>query len=90
MKQTRLESLIESLVNIIIGYGVAVVSQIAVFPFFGIQVSIVTNLWIGAWFTAISLIRSYVIRRWFNNKLHVVAVTMAQKYKGQLDVPKRN
>lgn len=69
MQQTRLDSLIESLVNILIGYGVALASQIIIFPFFGINVPLEANLWIGAWFTVISLVRSYVIRRWFNSKI---------------------
>ncbi len=69
MQQTRLDSLIESLVNILIGYGVALASQIIIFPFFGINVPLETNLWIGAWFTVISLVRSYVIRRFFNSKI---------------------
>ncbi len=70
MEQTRLESLLESIVNIFIGYGVALVSQLLIFPHFGIFVSLSTNLWIGAWFTVISLIRSYAIRRWFNAGIH--------------------
>ena len=77
MGQTRLGSLIESLMNIAIGYGVALLSQIMIFPLFGIYVSLTTNLWIGAWFTLISLVRSYVIRRWFNARLHRVAQAMA-------------
>jgi hypothetical protein len=64
--QSRLSSFIESIVNIAIGYFVALLSQIVVFPLFDIHVSMSTNLGIGAWFTAISLVRSYVIRRWFN------------------------
>jgi hypothetical protein len=53
-----------------IGYIVALISQLAIFPLFDINVSITNNLWIGAWFTIISLVRSYVIRRWFNARLH--------------------
>lgn len=68
--QTRIGSLIESCANIGLGYGVAILSQIAVFPIFDIHVPLRTNLWIGAWFTGISLIRSYLIRRWFNWRLH--------------------
>jgi hypothetical protein len=64
--QSRLSSFIESVVNILIGFGVALLSQIVVFPLFDIHVTMSTNLGIGAWFTAISLVRSYVIRRWFN------------------------
>jgi len=76
MEQSRLGSLIESGMNIAIGYGVALLSQIVVFPLFDIQVSLATNLWIGAWFTLISLARSYIIRRWFNSRLHRAAQSM--------------
>ena len=78
MKQTRLGSLVESLMNILIGYFVALGSQIVVFPMFDINVPLVTNLWIGAWFTAISLVRSYVIRRWFNAKIHYAAKSLVK------------
>ena len=64
--QSRLGSLIESIANILIGYGVAVASQLAIFPLFGIAIPLTDNLLIGLWFTAISLARSYVVRRAFN------------------------
>lgn len=77
--QTRLSSFIESVINVLIGYGVALLSQIVIFPLFDIHVSLQTNLWIGAWFTAISLIRSYVIRRWFNARIHKAALALAKE-----------
>ena len=61
--QTKKHSLMESLVNVVIGYFIAVVSQIIIFPFFGIVISLYDNLLIGMWFTIISIIRSYAIRR---------------------------
>jgi len=64
--QTKKHSLLEALVNIAVGYGVAVCSQIVIFPFFNIHTSISTNLTIGLFFTVISLIRSYLLRRLFN------------------------
>lgn len=64
--QTRLGSLVESLTNIAIGYGVALVSQLLIFPLYGIAVSLQTNVAIGAWFTVVSLVRSYLLRRLFN------------------------
>jgi hypothetical protein len=67
MSQSKASSIVEAGVNVAIGYGVAIASQIAVFPLFGINVPISTNLAIGLWFTSISLVRSYVIRRWFND-----------------------
>lgn len=79
MNQTRLGSLIESLMNIVIGFGVALVSQLVVFPMFGIHVPLSSNFAIGAWFTAISLVRSFVIRRWFNARLQRAAASIAKR-----------
>ena len=67
--QTRLQSFIESIANILVGYFIAVGSQMLIFPMFGIITSIKTNIYIGLWFTVISLIRSYILRRFFN-ELH--------------------
>lgn len=64
--QTRIQSAIESVANVVVGYLVALASQLLVFPMFGIHVPFSSNLAIGAWFTVISLVRSYVLRRWFN------------------------
>jgi len=65
--QQRKHSALESAINVLAGYGVAIASQVVIFPWFGIHVSIRTNLWIGAWFTVISLIRSYFLRRIFTH-----------------------
>ena len=61
--------MIESVTNVLIGYFVAVVSQIVIFPIFGIHVGIVDNLLIGLYFTAVSLVRGYFVRRLFNRVL---------------------
>lgn len=66
MTQSRTQSAIEAIANTAIGYGVAILSQLLVFPLFDIQVPLSDNLLIGLWFTAISLVRSYVLRRAFN------------------------
>ena len=78
MTQTRLGSLVESMMNIAIGYVVAILSQLVIFPFFGIHIPLSDNLLIGLWFTAISLVRSYIIRRWFNARMHRAAETIAK------------
>lgn len=78
MEQSKLSSLIESLINILIGYVVALLSQLAIFPMVGIHIPLSTNLGIGAWFTLISLIRSYVIRRWFNRMIRDSAKRLAE------------
>jgi hypothetical protein len=58
-------SLVESLVNVLVGYGVAVATQMAVFPLFGLAVTVTENLLIGLIFTAVSIVRSYALRRGF-------------------------
>ena len=65
MKQSRVMSLVESLVNVLVGYGVAVATQMLVFPLFGLTVTLTENLLIGSIFTAISVVRSYALRRGF-------------------------
>ena len=77
MNQSRTASLIESAFNVGIGYGVALASQLAIFPMFDIHLPFADNLAIGAWFTIISLVRSYAIRRWFNARLHRAAQKIA-------------
>lgn len=65
MKQSRRMSLIESIVNVLVGYGVAVGAQILIFPVFGLQATLEQNLQIGALFTLVSLARSFALRRAF-------------------------
>ena len=65
MKQSRLMSLVESLANVLVGYVVAVVTQMAVFPLFGLAVTVTENLLIGLIFTAVSIVRSYALRLGF-------------------------
>lgn len=68
MTQSKLESFIEVTINTFIGFVVAIISQLIIFPFFDIHIHFSENLWIGLWFTLISIIRSYIVRRWFNSK----------------------
>ena len=65
MKQSRLMSLVEAFANVIVGYGVAVVTQILIFPVFGLQTTLGQNLAMGGIFTIVSLIRSFLLRRLF-------------------------
>ena len=68
--QKKTHSLIESFANVIIGYLIAVLSQIAIFPLFGMKVSLQNNFLIGLWFTLISIIRSYTLRRLFTRYIN--------------------
>lgn len=65
MKQPRVMSLVEAITNVVVGYGVAVVAQILVFPVFGLQATLAQNLKMGGIFALISMSRSFVLRRLF-------------------------
>ena len=65
MKQSRLMSMIEAITNVIVGYGVAVVTQILIFPIFGLHTTLAQNLQMGLLFTGVSIIRSFLLRRLF-------------------------
>jgi len=64
--QTKTQSAVETCVTVGIGYCVAMISQFILYPFFDIQVTFSENAVIAGWFTVISLIRSYFVRRMFN------------------------
>ena len=65
MKQSRIMSLVEAVANVIVGYGVAVLTQVLIFPIFGLHTTLSQNLKLGFVFTVISIGRSYVLRRLF-------------------------
>ena len=65
MRQSRRMSFVEAIANVAVGYGVAVTTQLLVFPVFGLQASLADNLLIGAVFTVVSVGRSYLLRRLF-------------------------
>jgi len=71
--QSRRHSALESVLNILIGIGVAYLTQILVFPLFGIYISTASHLGITLIFTFVSFFRSYFVRRLFN-KLHLMEI----------------
>jgi len=64
--QSRLQSLFEAIANVVLGYGVALGAQLIVFPWFSINIPLVSSVAIGVIFTFVSLVRSYLLRRLFN------------------------
>ena len=65
MPQSRRLSLLEALTNVVVGYALAVLTQMIVFPWFGLAASLQGNFAIGAAFVGVSLIRGYALRRVF-------------------------
>lgn len=71
MSQSRKHSALEAIANIIVGFGVAMLAQYIIFPRYNIHVNAPTHFAIGFWFTLVSFIRSYAIRRIFNRGIIV-------------------
>ena len=64
-RQSHRMSMIEAVTNVVVGYALAVGTQVLVFPLIGLTASFSDNLLIGAVFTSVSVIRSYALRRMF-------------------------
>jgi hypothetical protein len=58
-------SLVEAIANVTVGFAVALLTQIIVFPLFDVEVTLGENLAIGFLFTGASLCRAFVLRRVF-------------------------
>jgi hypothetical protein len=65
VRQSRRQSLLEAIANIVLGYVLAVTIQLMVFPLFELGVPLRDSLSIGAIFTVVSILRSYALRRAF-------------------------
>ena len=66
--QSKKQSFIESLTSVGIGWFIGVILNMLVLPLFDYDVSLTDGVLISIIFTAVSIIRSYIIRRWFNSK----------------------
>ena len=63
--QSRRMSLVESITNVVVGYVLAIATQLVVFPLFGIEAAFGEHLAIGMAFVGVSLARGYILRRLF-------------------------
>ena len=63
--QSRRMSAVEAVANVAIGFGVSWAANLVILPAYGYPVSGRQAFVIGLWFTAISLARSYAVRRLF-------------------------
>lgn len=67
--QSRLHSFVEAWANTLLGFVLSVAAGFVIYPLFGYPVTFAQNLGITMCFTIVSVIRSYVVRRYFNAKL---------------------
>lgn len=78
LRQTRMESLAEALINCAVGFGVNFTANMIVLPAFGFtSLSLGTNVLIGIVYTVISVVRQYAIRRWAQDKMRSAKATLA-------------
>ena len=66
MSQSRTLSAVEAAANVVVGWVVALGTQVLVFPVVGLQATLAQTMTISGAFTAASLVRSYVLRRLFD------------------------
>lgn len=64
--QSKKLSLIESIVNVVSSFVIGVITQILVFPFYGLEISVMANISLTLIFSLTSFVRSYILRRIFN------------------------
>lgn len=91
MKQSKLMSWVETCLNTAIGFGVAILAQILIFPLFGFSPPLSQNFMIAGLFTVVSIVRGYCLRRLFE-ALHIRTpmpasiLAIAAERRRQIDV----
>ncbi len=58
-------SLVEAVTNVVAGYGIALLTQLLLFPVFAVRLELGQNVSIAGAFTVVSLVRSFALRRLF-------------------------
>lgn len=70
MKQSKFMSMLESIINIAVGFGISLGAQMLFLPMIGVAISFSQNLTFALIMTVISIARSYLLRRVFE-ALHI-------------------
>ena len=66
--QSKKESFIETLTSVFVGWIIGVILNMLVLPLFDYNITVIDSLWVSLIFTVVSVIRGYIIRRFFNSK----------------------
>ena len=64
--QRKRHSLLEACIGTAIGYAIAFTANLVILPIFDFTPSLHQNFWITNFFTVISVVRGYYVRRLFN------------------------
>lgn len=78
--QNKIDSFIEACINTTLGFVIATGANIIIFPIVGITASTSQALLVGALMTAISVARSYFIRRVANKWLTPARLWLSSKF----------
>ena len=68
MGQSKLGSMIEAISNTAVGFIISLFAQTWYLLYFDIQISHAQNAGLVAFMTLISIVRGYVLRRFFNGR----------------------
>ena len=82
MNQTRLGSLIETIINTLIGFTVSFFAWPVAAVIFRIEYTQGQHWGVVVFFTVISVARGYIVRRWFNARLHKASLDLAKIIEG--------
>ena len=66
--QSKKQSIIETLTSVFVGWLIGVILNLTILPLFAYNITVIDSLWVSLIFTVVSVIRGYVIRRFFNSK----------------------
>ncbi len=66
--QSKKQSLIESLLNVTVGFFITMISLHLIFPLLGIENNSGKNFILTIYLTVLSILRNYFLRRYFNKK----------------------
>lgn len=72
MQQSKRDSLIEAIVNTFIGFIITCIFSPLIYWFIGVPISYTQMGFSTLLFTILSILRGYVIRRYFNGKLYKI------------------
>lgn len=78
MSQSKVGSLLEALAHTGIGFIISILISLVIYPLFGHAFTLAENVGITIIFTVASIIRGYIIRRWFNDRIHNAAMKLAR------------
>lgn len=66
--QSKRASIIEAWTNIVIGFSINYAANLLLLPLVGAELTAANNFWLGWTYTAVSVLRQYAVRRWFNTQ----------------------